>query len=87
MAVDAVPVLLSLQHVAILRVDSSLDSNNKHRCSTRKMTQLTTCTVTLILSVGSNSLCGGPCQFEIISAPNDDMLEGDFELSSRKDFR
>ena len=34
-----------------------------------------------------NSLCGGTCQLKIISAPNDDMLEGDFEFNFGKDFR
>ena len=47
------------------------------------MTRLITRTVTL----GSNSLCGGARRIEIISAPNDDVLEGDFEFSSGKDFR
>jgi len=37
---------MSLQHATILSVDSPLNSNNKHRCSTRKMTQLTTRKVT-----------------------------------------
>ena len=34
-----------------------------------------------------NSIYGGACQLEIISVPNDDVLEGDFEFSSGKDFR
>ena len=45
------------------------------------MTQLTTCTVALLLSV-ILSVVGGTCRLEIISIPNGDVLEGDFELIS-----
>ena len=37
--------------LAILSEESPLDSNNKHRFSMRKMTQLTTCTVPLVLII------------------------------------
>jgi len=69
---------MSLQHVTILSVDTPLNSDNDHCLSWP---------LKLVVSVGSNSLRGGACRLEIISAPNDDMLEGDFEFSSRKDFR
>ena len=40
-----------------------------------------------IVSGCGNSLCGGACRLDIISIPNDDVLEGDFEFSSGNDFQ
>jgi len=51
------------------------------------MTQLTTRACTLSSNpIGSNSLSGGACWLEIISAPDDDMYNGSFWIQFRKRF-
>ena len=59
---------MALQHVIIWSVDTPLISYNEHRLFHEENIS---CTVAL----DSNSLCGGACQLEIVSAQNDDVLE------------
>ena len=75
MAVDAVLVLrVSPTHNCSKVITSTVENQSVDHSHTR--------------SHGlRNSIYGGACRLEIISAPNDDVLEGDFEFSSGKDFR
>ena len=72
MAVDAVLLL----RVSLACVTAHLIAIASTACANlRKMTQLTshTCTLGSQSSNHGNSLCGGACQLEIISAPNEDV--------------